>query len=723
MPVKQAVPIEEQHYILAPSDLPAERDLVLKNNDTFALFDRFGDLDSNSRAGEGLYHQGTRFLSCFKLKFAGGRPLLLSSTVRRDNVLLGADLTNPDVYFEDRIFLHRGTVHIYRSQFLWNQQLFQRLRIRNYSLATTELSLTIEFRADYADIFEVRGTKRDKKGMMLHPEVGDGAVTLGYLGLDSVMRRTIIRSETEPQVTYPGSMHFTVRLGPNEERSLDLVVDCQLGEGEPKSTDYVRALTQASTAAESAERLTSTISSSNERFNQWMERSQVDLEMLLTAEPSGLYPYAGVPWFATPFGRDGIITAIECLWNAPSIARGVLNFLSATQANEVVPEQDAEPGKILHEARGGEMAALGEIPFRRYYGSVDSTPLYLILAGQYYRRTGDLPFIRSIWHNLRSALEWIDRYGDLDGDGFVEYCRRSENGLVQQGWKDSQDSVFHADGSLAHAPIALCEVQGYVYGAKLEMATIAAALGEHETAQRLIQDAHNLQKRFEEQFWREEIGMYALALDGDKKPCLVRTSNAGHCLFTGIASPDRAAMIADQLASERFFSGWGIRTVGDSESRYNPMSYHNGSVWPHDNAIIAGGFARYRLTHRAAQLLTGMFEVAREFDFNRLPELFCGFPRRPGKGPTSYPVACSPQAWSAAAAFFLLQSSIGLNIDAASGRICLVRPVLPEFLEQLRIRDIRVANASVDLLLFRSGGAVAATVARRTGNVDVVVMQ
>jgi glycogen debranching enzyme len=482
-------------------------------------------------------------------------------------------------------------------------------------------------------------------------------------------------------------------------------------------------LTQASAAAESAERLTSTISSSNERFNQWMERSQVDLDMLLTAEPQGLYPYAGVPWFATPFGRDGIITAIECLWNAPSIARGVLAFLSATQATEIAPDQDAEPGKILHEARGGEMAALGEIPFRRYYGSVDSTPLYLILAGQYYRRTGDLAFIRSIWPNLKLALEWIDRYGDLDGDGFVEYCRQSENGLVQQGWKDSQDSIFHADGSLAQPPIALCEVQAYVYGAKLEMATVAAAMGEHELAQWLMQDAHNLQRRFEEQFWREDLGMYALALDGKKIPCAVRTSNAGQCLFSGIANPDRAALVADQLTSERFFSGWGIRTVAESESRYNPMSYHNGSVWPHDNALIAGGFSRYRLTHRSAQLLTGMFEVAREFDFNRLPELFCGFPRRPGKGPTSYPVACSPQAWSAAAAFFLLQCAIGLNIDASTGRISLVRPVLPEFLDQLRVRDIRLGAASVDLLLFRSGGGVAATVARRTGNVDVVVVQ
>ncbi len=714
---------EEQHYILAPSDLPAERDFVLKQNDTFALFDRFGDLDSNSRAGEGLYQEGTRFLSCLKLKFANGRPLLLSATVRRDNVLLAADLTNPDVYYEGRIFLHRGALHLYRSQFLWDRRLHQRIHVRNYSASQTDVSLTIEFHADYADIFEVRGSKREQHGEQLEPEVQDGTVTLSYIGRDSVMRKTIIRSDPAPQVTYPGSMHYTLRLGPGEERCLDLCVACQIGETDSAREDYIHSLKLATNSAAGAEHLMSSISGSNEHFNAWLERSRTDLGMLLTAEPEGLYPYAGVPWYATTFGRDGIITAMECLWTAPVIARGVLGFLSATQATEISPKQDAEPGKILHEAREGEMAALGEIPFRRYYGSVDSTPLYLMLAGQYFRRTGDIEFIRSIWTNLRKAIEWIDRYGDLDGDGFVEYMRKSANGLVQQGWKDSQDSVFHSDGSLAEGPIALCEVQGYVYAAKLEMAAIAAALDDHDLAQKLMLDAHALQVKFEESFWQEDIGIYALALDGEKRPCAVRTSNAGHALFTGIANPAHAARVADQLSSERFCTGWGIRTVADTEARYNPMSYHNGSVWPHDNALIASGFARYRLTHCAARILSGLFEVSREFDFSRLPELFCGFPRRPGKGPTLYPVACSPQAWSAAAAFFLLQASIGLTIDARSSRITLVRPVLPEFLDQLRIRDIRVNGSTVDLFLFRSGDAVAATVGRRTGNIDVVVMQ
>ena len=528
--------------------------------------------------------------------------------------------------------------------------------------------------------------------------------------------------QVQVQVTLPSALHFSLRLAAGEEQSFEFTFAFETGNQASAMGGFDESLESASKAISGPDRIPPIIGTSNEKFDTWIERSRADLNMLLTAGPCGSYPYAGVPWFSTPFGRDGIITALQCLWVSPSMARGVLSYLTATQAKEFSAEQDAEPGKILHEAREGEMAALGEIPFRRYYGSVDATPLYLMLAGAYYRRTGDLEFIQSIWPGIELALNWIDQYGDLDHDGFVEYNRKSPTGLVQQGWKDSQDSIFHADGTLAESPIALCEVQGYVYKAKRGIAEVAAALGRTDLARRLSEDALLMQERFERAFWSERIGSYALALDAAKRQCEVRASNSGHALFCGIAGPERARLVSEQLTSENFFNGWGIRTIAEGEARYNPMSYHDGSVWPHENSLIAAGFEQYRLTGLSAKVMSGLFEAAAHFELDRLPELFCGFARRAGKAPTAYPVACSPQAWSAGAAFLLLQSSMGLSIDAARKQIVLTRPVLPEFLEQVRVRNIVAGQASVDLMLFRSGHAVAVTVERRDGDVDVVVL-
>jgi len=366
------------------------------------------------------------------------------------------------------------------------------------------------------------------------------------------------------------------------------------------------------------------------------------------------------------------------------------------------------------------MAGLREIPFGRYYGSVDATPLFVMLAGAYLERTGDRAFVQTIWPAIERALAWMREYGDADGDGFVEYARHGTTGLVHQGWKDSHDAIFHGDGTLAEAPIALCEVQGYVFAAKRAAATIATVLGEQSLARTLAAEADALRAQFEDVFWCEELSTYGLALDGRKRLCRVRTSNAGHALFTGIASPERAARVAETLLADDSFSGWGVRTLASSEVRYNPMSYHDGSVWPHDNALIAAGLARYGLTEACLRILDGLFDASVCFELHRLPELFCGFARRPGKGPTLYPVACSPQAWSIGAVFLLLQGCLGLTIDAASHRIRLSRPVLPAYLREIRIRGLAVDDGSADLVLRRHPHDVAVRVQQSSRALEVV---
>jgi glycogen debranching enzyme len=710
-------------HILAATTPADERTRVLKHGDTFAVFDRYGDVRPGGLGEAGLYHEGTRYLSCMLLDLEGNRPFFIGSTVRDQNDQLVVALTNHDLLRDGHNRVPVGTLHLSLKKFLWDGACYQRLRVHNYGLDPVETALVFHVAADYADIFEVRGLARARRGEDLEPEIGHGRLTLGYRGLDGIVRRTHFQFEPAPEYLTSGAARFELYLRPQEEVAFEMTVSCERQPSRTQVRGFEAARHEAEADLRRSAAWSCSLTTANGLVNAWVDRAVSDLHMLTTRLDTGPYPYAGVPWFNTPFGRDGIITALECLWMRPDLARGVLGFLAQTQATTENPAQDAEPGKILHETRRGEMAHLREIPFGCYYGSVDSTPLFVMLAGACYERTGDRALAESLWPHIEAALTWIDRYGDHDGDGFVEYARRSRDGLIQQGWKDSDDAVFHADGAVAHGAIALCEVQGYVYAARRAAATLARALGNPDRARELEAQAETLREQFEEAFWCEDLGTYALALDGDKRPCRVVSSNAGQCLYTGIVHPERAHRVAHRLLSAESFSGWGVRTIASTEARYNPMAYHNGSVWPHDNALIAQGLARYGHGEQALRLLEGMFEASHFFDLRRMPELFCGFPHQPGEGPVHYPLACAPQAWSAASVFMLFQACLGLGVNGLESQVFFTSPRLPAPVHELRVLNLDAGAGTVDLMFVRNRYDVSVDVLRRDGDVQIVVVK
>jgi glycogen debranching enzyme len=721
--MSEVLQLDDQFPIVTDARRPTGQRRVLKRGDTFAVFDEYGDVPDPATE-EGLYYRGTRHLSRLEIRLAGQRPLLLSSNISDDNVLFVADCTNVDLRRGERIELPHGEIHLFRSRVLGTRSSIDKLRICSHSARIIELPLSIRFDADFADVFEVRGTQRARRGTRLPDRVVPDGCLLTYVGLDDVERRTRISWTRRPENLESGLAVFLIRVAPHETVTFEVEVGCEQHDETPVHQDYEQAVASARARSAHWKSGLSTVRTSNDSFNRWVRRSSADLEMMTTLTPHGPYPYAGIPWFSTPFGRDGLLTAFELLWADPALARGVLSFLASTQASVRVDTRDAAPGKILHEMRHGEMAALGEIPFGSYYGSIDATPLFVMLAAAYYARTGDANFIESLWPHVLAALGWMVNDGDCDGDGFLEYARQSPYGLVQQGWKDSYDSVFHADGTLAEPPIALCEVQGYAYASWHGAAALATARGETAAADQWRERAERLQKRFEESFWSEALGTYALALDGRKRPCLVRTSNPAHCLFTGIVSSrERARRVAASLMDESSFAGWGIRTVAAGAPRYNPMSYHNGSIWPHDNAIAAAGLARYGLTGDAARILQSMLDLSEVVDLHRLPELLCGFRRRPEERPTLYPVACAPHSWAAGAVYMLLQAALGMQLDAELRRLMFVRPSLPESIERLDLMNVAVATASVDLRIERHAHDVTISVLRRDGDVEIVAIK
>jgi len=704
---------EVPHQVVTADVPSAERPHSLRQDDCFGLYNEIGDIDAEARTEAGLYRAGVRHLSRFTLTVAGLRPLLLAASPRDDNVLLSVNLTNPDVRGEGgRIVLPRGTLHITRSRFIWAGVFHEMIRVRNFALSTIAVELVVRFGCDFENIIDVRAQRRVDAGRARFERVEHDSVILGYLGADEIVRETVVDCHTTPDSISQDSLRYRLQIGSRGEKTIALAIGCRSASQPVQISTYTRSLSAAEELVRTEGRPTCLVESSGARFNEWLQRSTADIGMMLTATPHGRIPAAGLPWLDAAFGRDAIIVALQTLWIWPDIARNVLRYLAATQSTDNFTASGAEPGKILNEARGGDVPP-------NYFG-VDTTPLFVLLAGAYYARTADLDFIGELWPAVTQALSWIDVYGDVDGDGFVEARPRS-HGPAQFGWKSSFDSVFHADGRIAQGALALCEVQGYVYGAKLGAARIARSLGEMPRAIALVESAQELQARFNNAFWCADIESFALALDGNKEACRVRTSNAGHCLFTGIAHAERGRQIIAGFGDEQFFSGWGVRTVAESELRFNPMSYHNGSIWPHDNSILAAGASRYEDKTFALRILNAQFQAARQFAQLRLPELFCGFRRKGTELPLQSPVACSPQAASAGATFLMLQSVLGITIDALDRQIILAHPVMPEGIEEIRVRNLAVGEASVDFTVRRHAGSVSASVERRSGKIDLVI--
>jgi glycogen debranching enzyme len=706
---------------------------VLKSGDTFIVNDSLGDITG---IDDGLFVNDTRVLSSLRLTFGGRVPSLLSGSVSSDNTAFTAHLTNRPLPPLGGTSTPEGAIHVQRSRVLSGTMMTEAIELTNYGTTDAVVPLSISFSSDFRDMFEVRGLKRARQGTIEAPRVENGEVCVNYIGLDHVARRVRIAFLPTPQKLLADRADYSVELPAQACVSvyLSVVVTIEPLPGATADTPSAgvvqppgwlaakpgqhvgravmrEALVGAHIMMRERRRATARIRSSNPLFNAWINRSFADLGLLTSDLPTGPYPYAGIPWFSTPFGRDAVITSLQTLWLVPALARGVLRFLAEHQARENSAFRDAEVGKIMHEMRKSEMAATGEVPFALYYGGVDTTPLFVMLAGAYAQRTGDRELIDELWPALERAAGWVANVCDRNSRGLLDYRRESEGGLANQGWKDSHDSVFHADGRFPDGPIALVEVQAYASAAFDTMAHLATQRGDADAGARYAARASRLRDAVEQFFWMPESRFYGIALDGHGELCRVLASNAGHLLAFGLPEYERGREVAAALESTLFHTGWGVRTLAAGQARFNPMAYHNGSIWPHDNALCARGFARYGRKEAAVRLLQALFEAAVNFDM-RLPELFCGFQRRRGERPTAYPVACLPQAWAAGSPFMMLEACLGVTIDAAQREVRVTEPMLPEGIDWLEIGDLRVGSASVTLTFRRVDGKVVASADR-----------
>ncbi|HEV2463968.1 MAG TPA: glycogen debranching N-terminal domain-containing protein [Acidobacteriaceae bacterium] len=722
---------------LEPTDCPPEPkvayqtqiphktdDLTLIDGRTFLASTISGNIAPPGAPDVGFFSSDTRFLSHLELKVGGQATILLSSSTER-TYASQIEMTMKTISAESTVDIPQNTIHMRREQVLAHHTLFDSLQFENFSDRDERLKIEMILDADFMDIFQVRGLKRGCCGQYYKPISKPDAMIFVYHGRDRVERTTTIHFAPPPASITNRTALWNLTLQPNTRVEVLLSItphsrDMTSGNerkhapahknGAKKGTPaiahsgYSTLLQQRREAFSKWQKDSTSFQSSNQGFDLLLAHSIGDMHALQIPEANSHIIAAGIPWFDTIFGRDSLIAAYQVLMLNPHLATGTLRVLAHYQGTAVDDERDEEPGKILHEYRAGEMSRQREVPFGHYYGSVDSTPFFLILFATVLDWIDDEQLYRDLLPAAQAALQWIDEFGDLDGDGLIEYQRRSPKGLANQGWKDSGDSSAFPDGTLAKAPIALIEVQGYVYEAKCRMAALLDRHGEHTQARKLRQDAESLRERIDQAFWMPDKRYYAMALDKDKRQLQVISSNPGHLLFTGAVSQARAENIAQCCLRDGLNSGWGIRTLSQKESTFNPLSYHRGSVWPHDNSLIVHGLAQRGFRKRAGQICADLFDAALHFRDYRLPELFCGIQRRPYEGPVEYPVSCSPQAWASGSMLLMLWSMLGLRPSAHKHELLVNDPALPTFLDWLQIRNLRVGNSRVCLDFSRRDG-------------------
>ncbi|HLF77805.1 MAG TPA: amylo-alpha-1,6-glucosidase [Dehalococcoidia bacterium] len=677
--------------------------LVIREQSQFLLTDPAGNVTASSRRGLGLYYRDTRHLSVYEFTLDGAYPLVLLSTANsgftQEQVLGNHRMT------QNGNVVGRCTVELRRNRIM-GRSLEERLTVTNFNTFDVTIRPAYHFQADFADIFEVRGHQRHTPGHHSPPQVDAKTVSFAYFGADGVWRRTLIAFDQAPQSITAEEVSFELVLKPRQtvELSFRIVVNPQEAEEISDRAGHTQA------DYDHWHESFAMVHTSNEIFNEVLNRSIGDLRMLWTKDRTGQsYLAAGTPWFATLFGRDSLITSLQTLPFQPEISKHCLALLARHQGQFPDSFHCEEPGKILHEFRDDELSAIGELPYQRYYGSIDSTPLFLLLAAEYFRWTGDTEFLSDLMPAIEAALRWLRDFGDPDRDGFIEYMTDSSDGLRNQGWKDSGEAIMHTDGSLCTGPIALCEVQGYVYAAYTQLVPLLRSLGNEGLAKRLSHDASELRRRFNRAFWLAPERYPAMALDGQKQPSRVMSSNAGQVLWSGILSRERAAEVRGALFGNDMFSGWGVRTLSAETSAYYPLGYHVGTVWPHDNGIVALGLKRYGFDDEVNEIASALFDAAREFPSYRLPELYGGQPRKQYSPPVPYPTACRPQAWTAGAWLHLIQAMLGIVPDAANQRLFVVRPKLPSWLHDVDLQGIAVGTGRVDLHFSQSGGCTRLT--------------